>query len=102
MASELIAGYTGKTGRKSSISTTAVQMTTTDFSCRRGVVIKAADANTGKVYVGFSSSITNDSADATDGIELGAGQSITLEIDNANKIYVIGSAASQKVFWAAI
>src|SRR4051812_48680714 len=100
--SQELNSYIGKTGRKSSISTSAVQMTTTDMYCRRGVVVKAADANTGKVFVGFSASITNDSADATDGIELGAGQSVVLEIDNVNKIYVIGSAASQKVFWAAI
>lgn len=94
-------GTTFSTGATSSISTSAVQMTDTSTPCVRGVLVKAADANAGKVFVGASSEVTNGSADATDGLELGAGQSLFIPIDNANKIYLIGSAASQKVFWLA-
>jgi hypothetical protein len=88
-------------GRKSSISTLAVQITTTSTPCGRGVLVKAANANSGKVYVG-NSDVTNDSADGTDGFELASGEAVVVEIDNANKVYVIGSAAGQKVFWVTV
>jgi len=88
------------TGAKSSISTSAVQITATDIKCVFGVLVKAAAANTGIVYVG-TSGVTAGSADATDGVELSAGDAVLIEVDNANKVYAIGSAAGQKVFWAA-
>lgn len=88
-------------GSKSSISTSAVQITASSISAKKGVVVKAANANTGTVYVG-NSDVTNGSVDATDGFELGAGESITVPTTNANLVYVIGSAASQKVFWFVI
>jgi len=76
-------------------------MTTLNFECQRGVVVKAAAGNSGKVYVG-NSDVTADSAAATDGFELSAGEAVTLEVDNVNKIWVIGSAVSQKVFWLTV
>lgn len=88
-------------GRKSSIGTSAVQLTATSIDCLRGVVIKAANANTGTLYVG-NSDVTADSADATDGFELGSGESAFVEIDDVSKVYVIASAASQKAFWMSV
>ena len=85
-------------GRKASISTTALQLTATSTPLYRGLVVKAAAGNTGKVYVG-NSDVTNDTTDGTDGFELSAGESVSVETDNANKVYVIGSVAGQKVFW---
>lgn len=85
-------------GAKSSISTTALQLIVASTPAVKGVVVKAAAANAGKVFVG-NSDVTNGSADATDGLELSAGESATVPVDNANKIWVIGSAASQKVFF---
>jgi hypothetical protein len=89
------------TGAKSSIGTTAVQITTSDIKCVFGVLVKAASTNTGIVYVG-PKGVTAGTADATDGIELRAGEEIKIEVDNAKKVYVIGSATGQKVFWAAV
>jgi len=89
------------TGAKSSIDTTAVQITTTDIFCVFGVLVRADPANTGIVYVG-PSGVTAGTVDATDGIKLEAGDAVLIEIDNANKVYVIASAAGQKVFWAAV
>ena len=97
------------TGRKSSIGTSAVQMTSTSLVPQYGVSIKAAAANTGKVYVGLSNAVTADSADATDGYELAAGNEVFLPAfalqsgssNNINTIYLIGSASSQKVFFFA-
>lgn len=100
MSQELL-NYDFEHGRKSSIGTSAVQLTSANVPTRRGVLVKAAAGNSGTVYVG-KSDVTNDSADATDGFELSAGESVTVEIDNANKVYVIGSAAGQKVFWVAV
>lgn len=94
--------YQFRHGQNSDVDTSAEQLTATSFHTRKGVVVKAADANSGTIYVGNSSSVTANSADATDGFELGAGQSITIEIDDPSKIYVIASAANQKVFWLAL
>lgn len=88
-------------GAKSSIGATALQMTTLSWISIFGVLVKAADDNTGKAYVGRSSGVTAGTVDATDGIELGAGDAVLIEVDSTDKIWVIGSAAGQKVFWAA-
>lgn len=90
------------TGRKSSVGTTAVQLISTATPISYNVTIKAAAANTGKVYVGTSSAVTADGADGTDGIELSAGEAITLPkafASDASSIYLIASASSQKVFF---
>jgi len=89
------------TGATSNIGTTAVQITTTSIVCPHGVLVKADDNNTGDVYVG-PKGVTAGTTDATDGIRLRAGDAVTMEIDNANTIYVIASVAGQKVWWIAI
>ena len=96
----VIAQATFDHGRKSSISTSAVQMTTVSFSAVKGVLVVADKDNSGKVYVG-NSDVTADTTDATDGIELNAGDAVVIPVDNPNKIYIIGSASGQKVFWLA-
>jgi hypothetical protein len=88
-------------GAKSSISTSAVQITASSIPAVRGVLVKAANGNTGIIYVG-NSDVTNGSVDATDGFELGAGESVLVKVNNANLVYVIGSAAGQKVFWVTV
>lgn len=84
-----------------SFGTSAVQITASSITAKKGVTVKAAIANTGRVFVG-NSDVTADTTAATDGFELGNGESIFIEVDNANKVYVIGSALSQKVFWAVV
>lgn len=88
-------------GAKSSISTTAVQITTVSTSTTKGVLVKAANANTGIIYVG-NADVTRGTADLTDGMEIAAGEGTTVLVDNANKVYVIGSASGQKVFWLTV
>lgn len=85
-------------GAKSSIGVTAVQITATSIEAQKGVLIKADTNNSGIVYIG-NSDVTAGSADATDGFPLQPGESVQVEIDNVNRIYAIGSAAGQKVFW---
>lgn len=89
------------TGSKSSIGTSAVQITASSNVAKIGVTVKAANANTGTVYIGLSG-VTAGTTDATDGFELAGGESITIEVDNANKVYVIGSTTGQKVYWTAV
>lgn len=94
------------------VDASAVQLTATSVPIINSVTIKAAAGNTGKVYVGFANTVTavSGSDSATDGMELSAGESIDLskkavelgsnvQNGNANKIWLIGSASGQKVFW---
>lgn len=85
----------------STVGTSAVQLPNQDVN--EVIIIKAASANTDKVYVLNNSGVTANSADATDGIQLSAGESIAISPfmagRNANTIYVIGGAALQKIFY---
>lgn len=89
------------TGSNSSIGTSAVQIIVASTPAKIGVTVKAANSNTGTVYVGNSAGVTAGTADATDGFELAGGESVVIDIDNVNKLYAIASAASQKVYWTA-
>lgn len=97
IASQLSFGH----GSRSGIGTTAVQITSTSVATRKGVLVKAGNSNLGVVFIG-NSGVTAGTVDATDGFELDAGESVIIEIDNVNKLFVIGSAVGQRVFWVAI
>jgi len=98
---QIITSFEIDHGRNSDVDASAEQLTTSNIRCARGVVVKAANANTGIIYVG-NSDVTADSADATDGFELGAGESITIEVDDVSKIYVIASTTNQSVYWITV
>jgi hypothetical protein len=83
------------------VGTTAVALASAYTLLNRGVQIKAAAANTGQVYVG-NSDVTNGSADATDGFELSARDGLFVPAQDLQGVYVIGSAAGQKVFWLTL
>lgn len=59
------------------------------------VVVKALAANTQKVYLG-PSGVT-----AADGLELAAGDFVSLDMANPNDLYVIGTNL-EKVGWLAL
>lgn len=80
---------------------TAVQITSTSRRCERGVTVKASASNTGIVYVG-NSDVTNGTANSTDGFELSAGESVTVEVNNVNKVYIIGTDVNHRVSWIAV
>jgi len=86
---------------KGSIGTSAVQITTSTFQCVKGMLIRADPANTGIVYIG-QSDVTANSAAATDGLPLEAGDAVMIEVNQVNLVYAIASAAGQKVFWIAV
>lgn len=81
------------------VGVSAVQITSSSYKTKNGVVVKAAASNTGIIYVADSSTVTANSSDATDGFPLSASQSITIPVDKPSRIYAIASLADQKVFW---
>lgn len=80
------------------VGTTAAQLVTAETRVNRGVQIKAAFGNTGRVYVG-NADVTNGSTDATDGFELSAGQGLFVPTHDVTNVWIVGSAADQKTYW---
>jgi hypothetical protein len=87
------------TGRKTSIGTTGVQISSSSQKLRNGVTVLASGSNSATVYVGCNSGITANTSDTADGFPLAAGGAIFIETDNVNKVYVISTSANQVVFW---
>jgi len=88
-------------GSNSAIGVAATQFIVASVPATLGVEVKAANDNTANVYIG-NVDVTAATADATDGIELGPGESILVRIDNVNKLYGISTLASQRVFWLVV
>jgi|GEM_PF-1767258 len=85
-------------GRKSGIGAAVAPLTAAAVLATKGVQLRAADANSGVVYVG-QSTLTADTADATDGYPLAAGETLFVPVNDASKIFLRATAESQKVFW---
>jgi len=90
------------TGGNSDVDAAAEALTARDVPLRKGIVVKAAAANTGIVYVGPASTVTADADATTGGYPLSAGDAVGFEINNANLIYVIASAVNQSVSWLGV
>jgi len=88
-------------GSNSAIGAAATQFIVASTPAVLGVEVKAADDNTEYIYVG-NADVTAATADATDGMELGPGESILVRIDDVNKLYGITTAAPQRVFWLRV
>jgi hypothetical protein len=87
---------------RKTIGATAGQLDSSTAAVTSGVQLKAAAANSGTVYVGYASSVTANSAVATDGFPLAAGETYFVPKSKASTpagIYVIASAADQNVFY---
>lgn len=91
------------TGRKSGIVASAVKLTAQDWKANQGIQIYAHEDNENVIYLGFSSDVTADGADATSGFPLSAGDSINLPARNISEIYVIADGAgTNKVYWIVL
>ena len=75
-------------------SSSAEQITTLDRPCKH-IDIMAAITNTGIIYVGSSGTTS------ADGIALYAGDVYSIDIENANLVYVIASVNGEDVQWVA-
>ena len=102
MTGPIVPRSTFNHGRKSNVGTSVVTLVGDSIKTKRGVLIKAASGNSGKVYVGISTSVTADSNDGTDGFELSAGDSLEVEINDVRSIHIIASESGQKVFWIGV
>jgi hypothetical protein len=74
----------------------ASQQADMGFKAAKSVTIKADAANTGTLYLGHDNSVS-----ATTGFPLAKGESIEIDVDSVDKIWVVGSAAGQKYAWMA-
>jgi len=71
------------------IGTSETQLS--DNAISLSVTIKSMDSNDGVVYLGIFG-VTN-----SNGFELSAGESISISIDNTNRLYAIASSINQKL-----
>ena len=71
------------------IGTSELQLA--DNPLNYSVTVKALHGNSAVVYVGVSG------VDTSNGFELNAGESISLSVDNTNRLYVIASDINQKI-----
>lgn len=70
---------------------TPIVASTPTVGARQGIIIQALAANTAKVYIGPSG------VDATTGLELAAGDSVSVPCFDPSTIFAVGSAAGQKL-----
>lgn len=85
-------------GRKSGITTSAVQLIATATPVKKGVYIKSPAANTADLYIG-NSDVTTDAADATDGIPISPGDPpLFVEVNDVSKVYAKAASGTQKLF----
>ena len=90
-----------KTGAKTSVGTSAVQISTTSFKTKKGVLVKALSSNgTAIIYVGGST--VTALTDATSGIELAASEWVVVEVNDVSDVYVIGSTTGLGVTWIIV
>ena len=71
------------------VGTSAIQLS--NNALNYSVTVKSMDANTASIFVGVSGVTTSN------GFELGAGESISLSVDNTNRLFVIASDINQKI-----
>lgn len=77
-----------------SVGLSAIQLSSNQIYL--GVTVKASNSNSGTIYVGITG------VTSSTGFELGAGESVTIPVDNTNKIYLISDAASQTVSYIGV
>lgn len=85
-------GSSSLTNGQVTVGTSSVGLSSA--ACRK-ITIKANDSNTANIYIG------NSSVSTANGLILGPGESIGLEVTNANLIFLISSAAGQGASWLA-
>jgi len=86
----------------SSIGDSQAQLTATIRKAKRGVQITADASNPSIIYVGLTG-VTADSADATDGYPIAAGDTVVIPTRNPALLYVIAKTGSTgKLWWMII
>lgn len=91
-------------GSNLDIDNAAEQLVTSSTVFKYELWIKAAEANTGNIHVGFANTVTAGTNGATDGYQLDAGDEVVIPkyvTNDASNVWLIASAADQKVYWMA-
>jgi len=81
---------------RTTLGTTATQLTSSSFSAKIGVMIKSSNVNVGDIHIGDSSVTTSN------GFLLRNGEAITLEIEDITSLYGIASQANQYVYYIGV
>jgi len=81
---------TAGSGHKTVTAAGTAEMLAANQPCK-SVVVKALSTNTGIIYVGVST------VDATNGFELSASESVSIDISDLNKLYLDVSVSSEGV-----
>lgn len=102
MSGPIIPRDTFDHGSKSSIGTDPVPLVNKSIRVKRGVVVKASTKNDGIVYVGTNPALTPGTNDETDGWELSARDTITVEINDVRSVLLIEDTPGQRVFWVGV
>jgi hypothetical protein len=88
-------------GSKNDVGGTAEALSADDTILLNGLTLKANLLNTAghAVWVGDADTVTPGTTEATDGFPLYPGESISLPIDQASRVFVVSSTTAQKVHW---
>lgn len=89
MASDQSIGRSDVVVFQQTVGTSQIQLPSNAISL--SVTIKALNNNGGVVYVGVNG------VDASNGFELGAGESVSLAVDNTNRLYAVSDSSGQKI-----
>ena len=79
---------------KTSVTTAGTRVQMPTFACQ-SVTVKALVANTGLIYIGGST------VSSTNGFQLSAGDSVSMDISNVNVLYIDSSVNGEGVSWIA-
>jgi hypothetical protein len=101
MANEKITFKFIQHGARLSVGTTPIKLTEEYEELDRGLVIKADPDNTAPVYVGREG-LSAGEVEELCGYPLFPGDTVTIEIEDASKIYVVAASGTQKVYWLGI
>ncbi len=82
---------------QTTVGTTPVQLTTSSVPAVKGILVKAHKDNNGKIYIGKDNTVTTST-----GFELAAGEAVTIEVDDANKIWLVADSDDQVVSWIVV
>ena len=89
-----------------SITTTAAKLssfhaTKLEVIARRGFQFKASSANTGDISLGGSAVVGSGTASSVNGIPLGPGESLFIEVTQLSHIWADASTGTQILHWVA-
>lgn len=71
------------------------------FKTNRGVLVRADDGNSAKVWIG-GRAVTPNTDEGTGGLPLPAGQAIVIPIDDPSQLYVVSTSNGQHVAWMGV